>query len=237
MPSNTDINFTGITLDPAASVKAPRKYPKNILLYGDSIQEGVRTLGESAANDTDQNDGMFVWAYALGEMLGAEIGNIGFGGAGYTVIGSGNVPPLPISYNLIYQGASRKFLPVPDLVVSNHGTNDGSANTTSACITFVNGLISTMPRVPVVLLEPFPSAQGGQQEPFLRACQKAASNPSHVFFVSTAGFFNPTYGADDLNVHPSGPNSTHLIAPQVAVVLMPILAERSPAKAARGRRK
>lgn len=221
--SATAVDFRGITLDSGASVVAPIKFPKNVIIYGDSITEGVRTVGEAAANDTDRNDSMFTWTYVLGELLGAEIGNIGFGGSGFSVTGSGNVPILTSSYNLLYQSVSRTFSPVPDLIVCNDGTNDGATNTTSAITTFLNAILAACANKPIVLLRPFPATQGGQQEPFMQAAAAACNNPSLVHYVTTSGFFNTTYGADSGNVHPSGPNSTYLIGPQVASALLPFI--------------
>ena len=144
-PSATAVVFTGLTLDAGASVVAPLTAPLNILCYGDSITEGVRTLGELAANDTDRNDAMLGWAFRLGALLGAEIGVVGFGASGLTVTGSGNVPPLPSSYALLYQGVARAFSPVPNMVIFNEGTNDGSANTVAAMVSVLNGVIASCP--------------------------------------------------------------------------------------------
>ena len=46
----------------------------NVLIYGDSITEGALTLGGSQHYDTDHNDASVVYSYALGRLLGAEVG-------------------------------------------------------------------------------------------------------------------------------------------------------------------
>jgi hypothetical protein len=54
-PQNTAVVFTGLTLDAQATVRLPQRKRYNILIYGDSITEGVRTLGfEGIQNDTDR---------------------------------------------------------------------------------------------------------------------------------------------------------------------------------------
>ena len=61
--NSTRIVFTGLTLDPGAVTAAPIPAPLNILIYGDSITEGVLTLGGSQAADTDHNDVSVCWSY------------------------------------------------------------------------------------------------------------------------------------------------------------------------------
>ena len=127
--NSTRVAFTGLGLANGATTLAPLPSPLKFLIYGDSITEGVRTLGEAAANDTDRNDAMQSWAWHLGRLLGADIGVVGFGAQGITVAGSGNVPVLGSSWNNLYSGVARSFATQPDLVILNIGTNDGSTNT------------------------------------------------------------------------------------------------------------
>ena len=56
-PQSTALAFTSMTLADGAKARAPARKKFNILIYGDSITEGVRTLGfVDIANDTDRND-------------------------------------------------------------------------------------------------------------------------------------------------------------------------------------
>lgn len=216
-PAPGTIRFTGLTLGAGAGVQTPGRAALNIIVYGDSITEGIRTLGESGATP-DVNDAMFGWAFKLGELLGAEIGLVGFGGTGY-VTSLGQVPPFPLSYGLIAQGVVRSFTPAPDLVVVNHGTNDGSNNVQAAAVQALNGLLAAVP-CKVVLLNPLPTSDNA----YLQAAIGACSAPARAAFVSTAGFFQKSLGADGFQLHPSGPNATGVIGPKVAAALRPFLA-------------
>ena len=103
----------------------------DLLVYGDSITEGVLTLGGSQAADTDHNDASVVYSYALAALLGTEIGVVGFGATGLSRGGSGGVPALGESWNQLWDGVPRSFSPRPDLILFNEGTNDGSNNITA----------------------------------------------------------------------------------------------------------
>ena len=227
--NSTRVIFTGLTLDASAAVLVPRAAPLNLLVLGDSITEGVRTLGEAAANDTDRNDAMMGWAHRLGALLGAEVGVVGFGASGLSVTGSGNVPILGTSYASLYSGVSRSFSPTPDLVVINIGTNDGATNTVTAMTGLLNALIAACPGKPIAVLRPFNGNQAGNLQSAIAACNAPAS----CAYVNTTGFFNTSYGADALNLHPSGPNNLTQIAPQIAAQLRTLVAG-STAKTFRG---
>jgi lysophospholipase L1-like esterase len=227
--TGTAVIFTGLTLASGAAVVAPLTAPLDILCFGDSITEGVRALGESAANDTDQNDALLSWAYRLGQLLGAEVGLVGFGSLGLSVTGSGNVPILGSSYSLLYAGQARSFSPTPNLVVINIGTNDSTTNTVAAMTGLLNGLISACPGTPIAVLRPF----NGNQAANLQSAITACNAPTQCHWIDTTGFFSTTYGSDSLNLHPSGPNGVGRIAPQVAAVLRPLVAG-STAKSFRG---
>ena len=225
--ASTRVVFKGLTLDAGATLVAPRAAPKKLLIYGDSITEGVRTLGEAAANDTDRNDAWQGWAYRLGALLGAEVGVVGFGATGVSTGGSGNVPALPSSYNLLYSGVSRSFSPVPDMVLFNEGTNDGGANIVAAMTGVLNGILTACPGAVIAVLRPF----NGSQAANLQAAIAACGTPAACHYVDTTGFFNPAYGIDSLSLHPSGPNDLGLIAPQLAGVLRPLLSPGGAASA------
>lgn len=222
--TGTAVNFTGLTLDSGATVVGPTPLAKNILIYGDSITEGVRTVGESASPTPVQNDAQQGWAYMLGQMLGAEVGVVGCGGCGYTATFRG-VPALSTAYNLLYSGQSRTFSPVPDLTVINHGVNDGGASSgtiTTAVTTVLNGLLGAYATKPIIALAPLPPTYTGSST-VRSAIQTAISNigNARVTWVDTPSVFDITKGADSLNVHPAGPNNQAFIAPAVAALLSP----------------
>lgn len=224
----TAVSLTGITLASGAAVVAPQMSSCTVLLYGDSITEGVRTVNSTAANDTDRNDAMQGWAYAQRGLLGCEVGIVGFGATGLTVAGSGSVPALPSAFALLYPGAPRSFSPPPDLIVLNEGTNDqnASAAAVSAALQQVlAGLLAATPAsTRIAVLRPF----GGFQAAALQAGIAAAGSP-RVFYVDTTGFFNTAFGVDSTGLHPTGVNDLGLIAPQVSNALRALLPGRASA--------
>jgi len=125
------LTVTGLTLDSGARTIAPTLLPKRMLVYGDSITEGVQSncvgggdLGSNAATDT--------WAMSLASSFSAEVSIVAFGRLGYTIDGNGNVPPLftpnndaASSWNKINAQHPRTFKPVPDFIFNGHGANDG----------------------------------------------------------------------------------------------------------------
>lgn len=44
-PQTTSLTFTGVEPGTASALVLPRRRPFNIIIYGDSITEGVRTMG------------------------------------------------------------------------------------------------------------------------------------------------------------------------------------------------
>ncbi len=221
----TVVRLAGITLAPGSSATLPYAAPWTIAVFGDSITEGVRTVNQTATNDTDQNDATLGWAYDLGPLMGAEVGVIGFGGQGFTVAGSGGVPIFPTSYGEMSNGVSRNNIQVPELIVINEGTNDPTATSvTTAATTVLNGLLSNYPKTPIALLVPFNQTHVSD----LQAAVAACSNPALVSLVQTAGLVQSTYGLDSAGVHPTGPNNLGIIAPRLAAVLQQILVANNP---------
>ena len=143
-PQSTAVIFTGLSLEPGGKVSAPGRKAFNILICtflapfpglwllglrvarltpwrgsdGDSITEGVRTLGwVGIANDTDRNDAVRDYSYQLTLSLPAEIGIVGFGDNAFTHPGSGGVPILSEAWDYLWEGQKRVFDPPPDLVI------------------------------------------------------------------------------------------------------------------------
>ena len=211
--NSTRIIFTGLVTDGDI---VPFLGPTlNVLIYGDSISEGVLTLGGSKPFDTDHNDGSVVYSYAIGRLLGVEMGVIGFGATGLSRGGSGNVPALGVSWNQLWNGTARVFTPKPDLIVFNEGTNDGNNNITASFISVLNSLMIACPNTPVAIMLPF----NGAQKDNLLAIVAATLGTT---FVDTTGFYNQSLGGA---LHPTGPNDVARIAPQLAAKLRPILSK------------
>jgi hypothetical protein len=212
----TAVEFTGILLDAGATVRAPSRKPYNILIFGDSITEGVRVEGYvGIADDTDRNDATRDYAWLLSQELPAEVGVVGFGATGLTTGGSGNVPSLPQSYRFLWSGQARSFAPAPDVVVYNEGTNDRLP--ISAAFGTMIGYIQTVaPHCRQLLLCPFNGSHASE----IRAAVTHASN-SRVVYRDTAGFWEKADSSDGL--HPYDYAHIGLIAPKVAALVSPLL--------------
>ena len=118
---STRVVFTGLVLEAGASVAPTVNSDTNILIYGDSITEGVLTLGGSQHYDTDHNDATVVYSYRLAALLGTEIGVVGFGATGLSRGGSGGVPALGETWNQLWDGVPRVFSPKPDIMCVRWG--------------------------------------------------------------------------------------------------------------------
>ncbi len=214
----TAVRFAGLSLQPGASAQTPVGAPWRILLLGDSITEGVRTVNQTASLDTDRNDATLGWAFRLGRLMGAEVGVVGFGATGFTAGGSGGVPPLTSSYNQLASNLARPAGNPPSLIVINDGTND-PGDVTVAATTVLNALIAQYPDTPIALLVPFNQSHIADLQAAARNCVR----PGLVHVVQTAGILNPSNGVDNFGVHPTGPNNLGFIAPRLASLLTPIL--------------
>lgn len=222
----TAVKLTSITLDSGKTLTAPPSLPTSLLFYGDSITEGVRTVNSTATSDTDRNDSGQCWSLEVGRILGAEVGNVGFGGSGFNVIGSGSVPTIGNSYNLLYAGVARSFAASPTAIVLMEGTND-SSDVTGYAVTLLNGLIAATTSK-IIVLRPFNGTLHASQ---LQAAIAACSTPSRCAYVDTAGFFTVVNSSD--NLHPYGVENLTHIAPLVANAIRPLLVAGAPALSSR----
>jgi len=228
---STRIILTGVETDGELAPWIPSD--ANLLIFGDSITEGVLTLGGSQKFDTDHNDASVVYSHALGPLLGAEAGVIGFGNNAFSHKGSGGVEVFEKAWNQLWDGVPRDFTsPKPDLIVLNEGTNDGCDVTTPGCegvditagmTNVLNGLIESCPSVPIAVLGPF---NGGQIKHLTAAV--AATGSDDVHFIDTTGFYDMKYGG---SLHPTGSNDVSQIAPKIAQKLRPLLAQSILARA------
>ena len=218
--AGTVVRLAGLTLAPNSSVQAPAAAPWSIVVFGDSITEGVRSVNQTATNDTDRNDATLGWAFGLGREMGAEIGVVGFGAQGLATPGSGGVPPLSQSWNLLANGVPRPAATAaPNLIVIESGTDDGSTVVTSAAVSMLNGLVASYPNTPIAVLSPFNGSHAAE----LQAAALQCNRPGQVHLVATTGLLNPADGIDSLGLHPLGPNDEGLVAPRLGAILMPIL--------------
>jgi hypothetical protein len=227
-PQDAAVILTGITLATGATLSTPFIPSKNVLIYGDSITEGYHTVNSngSGANDCDGSDVLIEWSWLQKDLLGCNVGIVGFGGTGLINNGQGGVPPIQTSFNLLWSGQARTFSPAPDMIVINEGTNDlsHSAVTFQANFQiFLTELIAATVTCPIVVMEPFDGAQASAIQAAI-----AAVGSSRVQYIVTTGFFNTTDSVDA--VHPLGVANIGTIAPQVAELLRPILYQSGAAR-------
>lgn len=224
-PQTTAVSLTGIILDSGKVCSAPPALPTSLLFYGDSITEGVRTVNSTATNDIDRNDAAQCWSLEVARILGMEASNVGFGGSGFTVTGSGGIPVLGASYNQIYSGFARSFATSPAAIILMEGTNDGG-DVTSAATGALNSLIAATTSK-IIVLRPFNGTAHASQ---LQAAIAACSTPSRCTYVDTAGWFTTANSSD--NLHPYGVENLTHIAPLAANAVRSVL-NASPTLTAR----
>jgi hypothetical protein len=214
-PQNAVVKLTGITLATGGdTVTAPQRRPKDIIVYGDSITEGVRTLALDGAADVDRNSATVCWPLELGRQLGAEVGVVGFGFQGISNAGNGNVPNLRNAWDLLWSGQARTFTPAPDYCIWLQGHNDGGNNTQADGIAALDGMLAAMPTTQFILFRPLAGAQAAN----LQAIAAGCSDPSRVRYISTAGFWQSSEAPD--SVHPYGWADMANIAPKMADAIL-----------------
>lgn len=214
-PQNAVVKLTGITLATGGdTVTAPQRRPKDIICYGDSITEGVRTLALDGAADVDRNSATVCWPLELGRQLGAEVGVVGFGFQGISNAGNGNVPNLRNAWDLLWAGQARTFTPAPDYCIWLQGHNDGGNNTQADGIAALDGMLAAMPTTQFILFRPLAGAQAAN----LQAIAAGCSDPSRVRYISTAGFWQSSEAPD--SVHPYGWADMANVAPKMADAIL-----------------
>lgn len=221
-PQNASVTLTSIVVGgtTTATLNALQAGGQNILVLGDSIAEGYKTLnGNTTPDGSDATSG---WAHLLNRLVGAEVGVVGFGGQGWTTAGQGGVPKLATSYTSVYSGINRSFTtPAPDVVIIEMGHNDGATDNsavTSEATTVLNGLLAATPTTTKILV--FRPFSGRQATPLLAAI--AAIGNTRISYVDTSGWFTTTESSDA--VHPYGSANITSIGPKAAAAVKAVLA-------------
>lgn len=220
-PQNTAVVFLGFkTIPGTIATRTTRTRKLYILAYGDSITEGVRTLAlNGAGGDVDRNDSACGWAYPLGELMGAEIGVVGFGGSGIVDTGGGNVPGLVNSYNLLWAGQSRSFTTpqAPDLILLNEGTNDQTDITVNTTTLLNNLLAATPSTTKIGVIIPWNTNRRANLIAGVAAC----NSTRRVKVIDTPGWFVSSDASDGL--HPYGYTNLVDLSPRIATAARAIL--------------
>ena len=160
--------FKDVTVPDGGSIKGIRPKNKVIAFYGDSITEGIRALGMTA--DSDGNSATNSYPYHCSAELGAMPYWVGYGASGLTRLGSFNTFINAIDYMSANVAVPDDFK--PDLIVVNHGTNDGSASVTDFRNALDDALVrltKKYPDTPVIYAIPFRQTQA---DSIRRVCKR-----------------------------------------------------------------
>lgn len=157
-----------------------RPTEKVIFFYGDSITEGVRALNMSATSNGNSATGAYAWKCA--EALGVTPYLIGYGATG--ILSKGSFHTMKNAIDYISEGRPVGDGVIPDVIVVNHGTNDGRYSAeqfASALAETLAHLRAKYPEAPIVYLIPF----SGTHAETIRLTVK---NIENAYIVETAGW-------------------------------------------------
>ena len=169
-----------VTPAEGGSIVGIKPTEKVVFFYGDSITEGIRALNMNATSDGNSATNAYSWQCA--ETLGVTPYLVGYGASGILMTGSFNTMENAIDY--LSDGRPVEDGVIPDVIVINHGTNDGGANRK----TFEEALTATLahlrekyPDTPIVYLIPFNQAHS-------RAIPGGVKTMDNAYVVETKGW-------------------------------------------------
>ena len=127
---DTRIRIMSVTIDDGAALFAPNLAPKRLMVYGDSIGEGIAVNGNLSWQYA--HDAHLTWAFSMALGLNAELSLVAFSGQGYTQSGAGRSPQVwsasglsnESAWNWLSEHYKRTFATCPDYILNGHGTND-----------------------------------------------------------------------------------------------------------------
>lgn len=169
-----------VTPSEGGSLVGIRPTEKVIFFYGDSITEGIRALNMNATSDGNSATNAYSWQCA--EALGATPYLIGYGATGIIMTGSFHTMQNAIDY--LSDGRPVDHSVTPDVIVVNHGTNDGGQDrkTFEEALTATLGhLRETYPDTPIVYLIPFNQAHA-------RVIAPVVESMDNAYVVETKGW-------------------------------------------------
>jgi lysophospholipase L1-like esterase len=225
-PLTASVTFLGFDLpNDGKLLDAPAEPKLKIEFLGDSITEGVLVHTKQPGRETWPwlTDGLQAWPSQTALRLGAQWRQVGFGAVGVTKSGSGGVPAAPESFDWFYENCPRDDWQ-PDVVVVNHGTNDGAASAEKfrpAYATYLARIRKAYPHAKILALRPFAGTHVDDIQAEV-AAQNSAGD-AKVTFVDTTGWLDRADFTD--GVHPNAG-----AGPKVAGKLAKIIAELSTAR-------
>lgn len=131
-----------------------RPTEKVVFFYGDSITEGIRALNMNANSKGNSATNAYAWQCA--EALGVTPYIIGHGATG--ILSTGSFHTLLNTVDRFSKNRPADETADPDLIVINHGTNDGRYGADvfgEALTSALERLREKYPSVPIVYLIPF----------------------------------------------------------------------------------
>jgi hypothetical protein len=219
-PLNAGLYHTGFTFSGTATTTLPPARPYRILLLGDSITRGFGTL---SLTDPIGADAMAGFAFELRHRLNADVVVVGFSGQGYTRGGQSgsNVPALPTSCSLVYQGVPRTLTGY-DAAVIPMGLNDSGnlaglpAAMHTTWTTLLNGGIPKVVQLSTLNV--------AFVDDVLSAAVTSFAD-SRVTYLSLAGYgYRGTVGVDSFDgTHPTAAFQLGEFAPRLAADLKTLL--------------
>lgn len=124
-----NITITDLTVGGGESCYALTPETTLMLAYGDSITEAAWSLGppDDLTDYALYQAAESSWAQLVADSFSCELGNLSFGGQGWSAGGPSGAPTFPNSWDFYYSGESRLvgglFDPTPDWILINHGIN------------------------------------------------------------------------------------------------------------------
>ena len=172
------IAFKNITVD-SGTVKGVIPKNKTIMFFGDSITEGVRSLNMDA--NANGNSSINAFPFQCCKNLNSVSYRVGFGATGVAKPnGSGGIPDCLTYIDNMTQNKETPYYE-PNIVVINHGTNDGGY-TSDTFIPAYNKVLDRLtikyPGVPIFAIIPFNQSHSSD----IRNC---VSNRSNCYLVET----------------------------------------------------
>lgn len=225
-PQPSALLFTGLTTTSTVTPRASRVRPYRLLLAGDSMLEGVSTWDDEPTKYEDKNDARYAWGYPLGDLLGAEVGVVGFGGLAWADRASpsdtAGVPKAQDSLPYLWSGQARSLAGGIDGAVFNFGTNDDIGGSTDAAVTAgvaatLNWFHGQAPSAPVVIVPGWVN----HRAPAITAGIAASTHALRTRLVDTTGWWASADSSDGL--HPWGYINTNDLAPRLASIIAPLL--------------
>jgi lysophospholipase L1-like esterase len=208
-PLVASLTFTGLEIaggklaDPLPEWDKPKR---TMEIIGDSITEGVLVHPKRDGKSTWcwQTDGRLAYSGQTAIKLNAEWRQVGFGAQGVTHGGSGGSAPAPAAFDFFYKDCPRDDWQ-PNLLVLNHGTNDGGVKSEKFRPVYAEYLAKirkAYPKANIAALRPFNGAHAADIAAEVKALNDAGD--ANVFYVDTTGWLGKGDFTDGLHPNVQG---------------------------------